>query len=158
MSRTARRPPPTFLVVVACASGFAGLGYEVLYLRHLTTLLGDMLYVHAALLSTFLVGVGAGAFWAHRAWGRLWLLEMGTGLYALLLPWLTGVLSASPFLVRVNGSAAWTIGVTVGPMVDGATYDVSANTFRTWSDFAAAWSDPSIPRSPSSFWVNPLGA
>ena len=30
-------------------------------MRALTTVLGDMLYVHAALLSTFLVGIGIGA-------------------------------------------------------------------------------------------------
>lgn len=46
------------LTSLALLSGCCGLAYEVLYVRVLTSILGDMFYVHAALLSTFLVGIG----------------------------------------------------------------------------------------------------
>ena len=49
------------LTGLALLSGSCALAYEILYMRALTTLLGDMLYVHAALLSTFLVGIALGA-------------------------------------------------------------------------------------------------
>ena len=101
------------LHLLALASGLAALGYEVLYVRHLTTLLGDMLYVHASLLSTFLVGVGLGSVWAHRGRRWLWALELGTGLYALLLPTLTGWLAGQPVLAAVTGSPLPTIAATV---------------------------------------------
>ena len=67
-------------------SGCCALAYEILYMRALTTVLGDMLYVHAALLSTFLVGIGLGALLAHRFLPWLWLMECLTGVYALVLP------------------------------------------------------------------------
>ena len=60
------RPVVRVLMTLALPSGCCGLAYEVLYIRALTTLLGDTLYVHAALLSTFLVGIGLGARLAHR--------------------------------------------------------------------------------------------
>ena len=60
------------LTALALLSGCCGLAYEVLYLRALTTLLGDMLVVHAALLSTFLVGIGLGAKLAQRGMRWLW--------------------------------------------------------------------------------------
>ncbi len=83
---TSRRGSTTLLTVLALVSGSCALGYEVLFVRALTSVLGDMFYVHAALLSTFLVGVGLGAKTAHH-WRRfLWAFEILTGLYALGLP------------------------------------------------------------------------
>lgn len=60
------------LTVLTLLSGCCALAYEILYVRILTTLLGDMFYVHAALLSTFLVGIGLGAKLAHKWFRWLW--------------------------------------------------------------------------------------
>jgi predicted membrane-bound spermidine synthase len=98
---------------VAALSGFCALAYEVLYLRHLTTLLGDMLYVHAALLGTFLVGVGLGAWVAHRFHRWLFAFEMATGLYALLLPSLTDRIGRLPALATIAGAPVLTIAATM---------------------------------------------
>jgi hypothetical protein len=81
--RLADQPARYLLTLLAFLSGCCALAYEILYMRGLTTLLGDMLYVHAALLSTFLVGIALGAKLAWRAARWLWLLEVLTGLYAL---------------------------------------------------------------------------
>lgn len=64
-------------------SGFAGISYEVLYGRILGNLIGDQFAVSTAILMTFLLGIGAGAVFAHRLWGRLWLIEFMIGLCAL---------------------------------------------------------------------------
>jgi hypothetical protein len=73
--------------------------------------------VHAALLSTFLVGVGVGSRTAYRAHRWLAAMEVGTGLYALAAPFLTAWLSGQDFLAAITGSAAATIAVTIGLMV-----------------------------------------
>ena len=101
------------LTALALLSGCCGLAYEVLYLRALTTLLGDMLYVHAALLSTFLIGIALGAKLASH-WVRwLWLLEILTGVYAMTLPALCRWLTAQPFLATVSSSPSLTILATI---------------------------------------------
>ncbi len=63
-------------------SGFAGIAYEVLYARLLGNLIGDQWLVSASVLLTFLLGIGAGTWYAHRWWPHLWLIELGVGLYA----------------------------------------------------------------------------
>jgi hypothetical protein len=62
-------------MALAFLSGCCALAYEILYMRALTTVLGDMLYVHAALLSTFLVGIGIGAKLAWHGWKELRVLR-----------------------------------------------------------------------------------
>ena len=83
------------LLALAGVSGLGGVVYEVLYLRQLTTVLGDMFYVHAALLGTFLLGNGIGARLAHRFPGALFAFEMAIGLYAVALPWALPLYEAS---------------------------------------------------------------
>ena len=104
---------PGLLMALAFLSGCCALAYEILYMRALTTVLGDMLYVHAALLSTFLVGIGIGAKLASHGFRWLWLYEILTGVYALLLPvasrWFTG----QPGLSAVTSSPTLTIVTTV---------------------------------------------
>ncbi len=75
-------------MLLSLVSGLGGVVYEVLYLRHLTTVLGDMYYVHAALLCMFLLGNGIGAWLAHRFLRHLYVFELIIGLYAFSLPWL----------------------------------------------------------------------
>ncbi len=78
---------------LAFISGFCALGYQVLYLRHLTIFLGDSLHVHAAMLGTFLLGIATGARLAYLSHRWLALVELGAGLYAFALPLLTWLLS-----------------------------------------------------------------
>ena len=103
---SARRGEIGLLSLLALLSGCCALAYEVLYVRALTTLLGDMLYVHAALLSTFLVGIGLGAKLAHRCLRWLWAFEILTGLYALALPGVTTWFSEQPVMISITLSAS----------------------------------------------------
>jgi spermidine synthase len=102
------------LTVLALLSGCCALAYEVLYVRALTSILGDMFYVHAALLSTFLIGIGLGAKLAHRWFRWLWAFETLTGLYALWLPIALRWLSQQLALSLITSSSLLTIVSTVG--------------------------------------------
>ena len=62
-----------------------GIAYEILYARLLTTYLGDMYFVSAAILATFLTGIALGSLLAHRLLRWLWAIELLIGLYAALL-------------------------------------------------------------------------
>ena len=109
------RPSRSALIgALAIASGFCALGYEVLYVRQLTTLLGDTFYVHAALLGMFLVGVGVGARIAHRVRPWFFLFEIGTGLYALALPSVVGWISLQPFASALTAGGLPTIAASAG--------------------------------------------
>lgn len=67
------------LIALLWCSGFCGISYEILYGRLLGNLLGDQFGVSAAVLLTFLLGIGLGTLYAHR-WQRwLWLVEFGIG-------------------------------------------------------------------------------
>ncbi|MCK4751952.1 MAG: tetratricopeptide repeat protein [Planctomycetes bacterium] len=101
------------LTILALLSGCCGLAYEVLYVRALTAILGDMFYVHAALLSTFLIGIGLGAKLAHRWLRWLWVFEILTGLYALGLPILSGWFSEQPVMTPITSSASLTVFATM---------------------------------------------
>ncbi len=61
-------------------SGFAGISYEILYGRMLGNLIGDQFAVSAAVLITFLLGIGIGSRHAWRLWRWLWLIELLIGL------------------------------------------------------------------------------
>ncbi len=62
------------------ASGFAGISYEILYGRVLGNLIGDQFAVSAAILITFLLGIGIGSRLAWLFWSYLWLIEAAIGL------------------------------------------------------------------------------
>jgi tetratricopeptide (TPR) repeat protein/spermidine synthase len=102
------------LTTLALLSGCCGLAYEVLYVRALTTILGDMFYVHAALLSTFLIGIGLGAKLAHKCLRWLWVFEVLTGLYAMVLPIASKQLSQQIVMIPITSSPSLTILTTVG--------------------------------------------
>jgi predicted membrane-bound spermidine synthase len=91
------------LLVLSLVSGLGGVVYEVLYMRHLSTVLGDMFYVHAALLGMFLLGNGIGAWIAHRFVRYLFAFEFVIGLYAIALPALIGAYETS-FLANLFAS------------------------------------------------------
>lgn len=71
------------LATLTLLSGAAGLSYEVLYARLISQYLGEVFYVQAAVLATMLLGIAVGARYSPRLRGRLWLVELGLGLYAL---------------------------------------------------------------------------
>ena len=84
------------LIFLLWCSGFCGISYEILYGRLLGNLLGDQFGVSAAVLLTFLLGIGLGTLYAHR-WERwLWLVEFGIGAcgvaFAFLIDPLGGLL------------------------------------------------------------------
>ncbi|MEW6428617.1 MAG: tetratricopeptide repeat protein [Thermodesulfobacteriota bacterium] len=74
-----------YLSFLLLLSGFCGISYEVLYGRLLSDLIGSQFIVNAAILLTFLLGIGWGTLFAHRLWRLLPLLEAGIGLYALFV-------------------------------------------------------------------------
>ncbi|MDO8806179.1 MAG: hypothetical protein Q7R35_17320 [Elusimicrobiota bacterium] len=88
--------PVNLLLLLSVLSGAGGVACEVLYLRHLTTFLGDMYYVHAALVAVFLLGLGLGAWVAHRFASRLHIFELAAGAYAFFFPALARAYEASP--------------------------------------------------------------
>ena len=79
------------VLAVIAASGFAAMGYEVLWTRALVFFLGNSVYAFSAMLTTFLVGLACGSWLAarwvdrvRRPWAGLGLVESGIGFYCLL--------------------------------------------------------------------------
>ena len=58
----ARGLNPQLLTAVFFASGFASLGYEIYWARALDQFLGNSTYAYCAMLTTFLIGLAAGAW------------------------------------------------------------------------------------------------
>lgn len=82
-----------FIYFVFLLSGAAGLVYELVWVRELIFVFGGTTYAITTVLVAFMGGLGLGSFVAGRAGqglkapGRLYgLLELGVGLYALLIP------------------------------------------------------------------------
>lgn len=97
------------LTFLAMISGCCSLAYEILYMRALTTVFGDMFYVHAALLSTFLIGIGVGSKLAHYCFRWLFAFEIFTGIYACALPFILDWLLEQPFLGQITATPSLTI-------------------------------------------------
>ena len=99
------RPALLTTLVLAClfTAGFCGLAYELLYARILTDHIGDRFAVNAALLITFLTGIGIGSLVAHRFAKRLWAIQLSIGAYALAFLFLEG--SADAMLAARPGAA-----------------------------------------------------
>lgn len=70
-------------ILLAALSGAAGIGYEVLYNRALTSALGHTFSVNASILVSFLSGIAIGSIIAHKFLRYLWLVEIGLGLYTI---------------------------------------------------------------------------
>ncbi len=85
------------LILCFALSGFCGLLYEVLWMRVLSSVLGNTLFATSLVLSAFMGGLAAGGYlfgrWANRWSGpsellRVYaLLELGIGLWAFLFLW-----------------------------------------------------------------------
>ncbi len=83
------------LWLLVLASGAAGLMYQVLWMRMFSLLLGNTAYAASAVLAGFLLGLALGYLLvgSRRRWLdeplRLYaVLEFGTGVFALPIPWL----------------------------------------------------------------------
>jgi spermidine synthase len=76
---------PHLLLALSFASGMCGIAYEILYSRLLTTYLGDMYFVSAAILAAFLFGIAVGSLAARRLMRWLWAIELLIGVYAAAL-------------------------------------------------------------------------
>ncbi|MFQ6093129.1 MAG: fused MFS/spermidine synthase [bacterium] len=75
------------------ASGLSGLTYEVIWTRMLTLIFGNTVYATATVLSVFMAGLALGSFYFGRFIDHrrdvlkiYAYLELGLGVYALLLP------------------------------------------------------------------------
>jgi spermidine synthase len=98
---SARRSPYAAIFLLFVLSGATSLVYEVLWLRQLILIFGSTQFATSTILSTFMGGLALGAFGAGRLLtGRqvsplriYGVLEIGIGLYALLVPTLLGALS-----------------------------------------------------------------
>lgn len=101
--------PGMALTALMLLSGFAGISYEILYGRMLGNLIGDQFAVSAAVLVTFLLGIGIGSAYAWRLWRYLWLIEGLIGVYGALFAlsgnhldaWLYGSLFPGSLLATV---------------------------------------------------------
>ena len=87
------RATRALLAICFFLSGGAGLVYEVLWSRHLHLLFGSTTESVAAVLATFMAGLGLGGHLLGRTADRsrspmrlYGLLEIGVGLYAFLTP------------------------------------------------------------------------
>ena len=104
-----------FLALLMLSSGFAGLAYEVLYGRILGNIIGDQFAISAAVLITFLLGIGLGSLHAYRLWRFLWLVELCIGLYALVFTINSAALDSFlyDYLPQVFGGLEWSIAISV---------------------------------------------
>ena len=66
-------------------SAVCGISYEILYSKFLGNLLGQQFTTNAAVLISFLAGIGLGGLYAHRFTKYLWAIEAGIGFYAIAL-------------------------------------------------------------------------
>ncbi len=88
------QPPDVFfrvILLVAGVSGFASLGYEVVWTRMLIHYTGTTTYAFTTILATFLVGIAGGGYVSHRLmrgkrnlWLALALIEAGIGVTAVI--------------------------------------------------------------------------
>lgn len=109
MSKNSNRSDIVIIGVTLFLSGFCGISYEVIYSRMLGNLIGDHFIVNAALLLTFLLGIGIGTKIAHRISRFLWAVEICIGFYAIGFTLLTPRLEAFLYNILPAGS----IGISI---------------------------------------------
>ncbi|MBI4704001.1 MAG: hypothetical protein HY744_23075 [Deltaproteobacteria bacterium] len=109
-------PQSRLLLALGFASGVCGLAYEVLYSRLLTTYLGDMVQVSAAILAAFLAGLGVGSLVAYRWYRFLWLIEVLIGACGLLVALVLSLLSPATLLALLPLGAGNELGLVACAM------------------------------------------
>ncbi|MBN3038500.1 MAG: hypothetical protein JW869_03685, partial [Candidatus Omnitrophica bacterium] len=105
------------LKLLAVLSGMAGIAYEVLFFRLLTNYFGDMFYVHATLLSIFLLGIGIGSKRAYRFQRYLYIVQICIGLYAFALPSILALIQRMRWLALTIDNAAFTSFLTAALLI-----------------------------------------
>ena len=115
------------LIPIVAASGFAGLGYEIVWARELSLVLGSEMMAVLGVIAGFFGGLALGAFILDRrirnaASPRLAyaLLEVAIGLWGLVSIWLLpGTARTLPPLLGTEPSAAvlWTISFAIPALV-----------------------------------------
>ena len=101
------RVAKALLPALVLTSGFCGISYEILYTKLLGNLLGNQFAINAAVLLTFLLGIGLGTLLAHRFLRWLWLIEASIGLYA------AGMVLAYPAIDRLVYGALPALGASL---------------------------------------------
>lgn len=89
-----RKYLPFLLIILFFASGFTGLGYEVLWGRWLHSIFGVSAWAVSTILAAFMAGLALGSYLGGHLRTTLklnpfliyGLLELGIGIYAILLP------------------------------------------------------------------------
>jgi spermidine synthase len=131
------RPPsvPLLAGLLAC-SGAAALCCEVVWMRRLALATGSTGVAATLTLAVYMAGLGLGGWWAG---GRIWraaprgygLLEFGLGAWALLFPWLLGLLA--PPLRAGPPWCAWFAAILLLPpgFLAGATLPAVAGALRS---------------------------
>jgi predicted membrane-bound spermidine synthase len=112
--RTSRESAGATLLALAFLSGICGLAYEVLYARLLSSYLGNIFYVTAAILISFLISYGVGALIAHRYVRLLPYVEIAIGLYGVFFATFIGRagFSLTAFAASVFGGSPFALIVT----------------------------------------------
>lgn len=165
-TRSAARP-----LCVAALSGAAALVYELVFFRELGVLFGVAIHAVAAVVGTFLLGLGLGALWARRFRGgddplRAYAsLELWIGVFGIVAPFLFRLLgwwlTSSRFDRGEAGSAeyvAWTLGFSFVLLLPptilmGATFPLLAAAIERGGDGAKRSS-----RLGAVYGANTLGA
>ncbi len=90
----------SIIYIIFFGSGICGLAYEVIWVRILGLTLGNSIYAVSLVVAAFMAGLGLGSFLAGRYIEnkanplRIYaFLEIGIGIFAVLSPFLLGLLS-----------------------------------------------------------------
>jgi spermidine synthase len=171
--RGSTSPGDVWVLLAYGCSGFAALGYEVVWTRLLVLVFGSSVYAFAVMLASFLFGLGLGSLLGG------WVAERVRNRF-LVAAWLQviiclGVLAGVPWFdrlpqlfleaFRVSGGEWWALttlefamasGVMILPTTAmGATFPLVAHLLGTRADPSTSWEacTPSTPVAPS--WAPP---
>ena len=123
MTRKGKGKPMTpyrkTLFLLFFASGMCGLIYEVVWMRMLTVVFGNTVFATSTVLAVFMAGLTFGSFYFGRLIDRRHdilriyaLLELGIGIYAVLLPFLLNVaLPLYTWVYRTFGTGYYVLGL-----------------------------------------------
>ena len=115
-----RSVPFALVLALFFVSGATSLVYEVVWTRRLTVVFGSGLFATSTILAMFMGGLALGAWWLGRGADRRidplgyygW-LEIGIGIYALLVPFLqTGMIPVYRVVYGMSDGASWMINAT----------------------------------------------
>lgn len=119
LSRTARTAVAAFAV-----SGFISMSFEILWLRHLSILMGDTLHLYSGTIAVFVLGIGLGSLAMGTIGGRVRLPLRALGVLQSTMAALTagGVALSLPLVATFSqpsdgtlGALAWVLPLLVLP-------------------------------------------